>query len=347
MSEEAKLSYLHVYDEKNPHKTKWNQVGAAPFKHSHIAEDFPISTKNALGIVRIGDNISITPDGIIFTVMSDSLILSSSTTYASSKAIKLLNDKFTKETADIRQVIEDLRKYTDTHVTRLDTRITNEVNKLNKTITDLDTKFTKETADIRQVISNEVNKIQNRTIGISGGATGTLTPFGDKTSVTIPVTALNPDFLSKVVPYVKGGTARTDGTCWQADQALKAKYASSADLAEFYISDCKLLPGEVVSISKKEGFDITKATNSSLILGIVSTEPGFTLNSQNKDKENSYPVARIGKVPAYVYGECEKGDMLRVNDYGVLQKTGYPGLKYCYANETKTSLEIDLIEVII
>ena len=45
-----------------------------------------------------------------------------------------------------------------------------------------------------------------RNIGINGGITGTATGFDGTANINIPVTSINPDYLSKVVPVSKGGT---------------------------------------------------------------------------------------------------------------------------------------------
>lgn len=48
-----------------------------------------------------------------------------------------------------------------------------------------------------------------RTIGISGGVTGTATGFDGSGNITIPVTAISPSYLSGAVPITKGGTGAT------------------------------------------------------------------------------------------------------------------------------------------
>ncbi len=65
-----------------------------------------------------------------------------------------------------------------------------------------------------------------RTIAISGGATGTATSFDGSGNISIPVTALNPDNLSKVVPISKGGTNAT--TAAAARKALGVDYGTAA-----------------------------------------------------------------------------------------------------------------------
>lgn len=62
-----------------------------------------------------------------------------------------------------------------------------------------------------------------RTIGISGGATGTATSFNGTSNITIPVTALDPDKLSKAVPVSKGGTGNTTGNAPTATKLQTAR----------------------------------------------------------------------------------------------------------------------------
>lgn len=62
-----------------------------------------------------------------------------------------------------------------------------------------------------------------RTIGISGGATGTATSFNGTSNITIPVTALDPDKLSKAVPVSQGGTGNTTGNAPTATKLQTAR----------------------------------------------------------------------------------------------------------------------------
>lgn len=58
--------------------------------------------------------------------------------------------------------------------------------------------------------SATATKLQNkRTIAISGGATGTATGFDGTSNISIPITSIDPDNFSKVVPVSKGGTGMT------------------------------------------------------------------------------------------------------------------------------------------
>ena len=65
------------------------------------------------------------------------------------------------------------------------------------------------TPDDQKNVASAGKLAAKHTIGLSGGATGTPTGFDGTGDILIPVTALNPDQLSKVVPVNKGGTGNT------------------------------------------------------------------------------------------------------------------------------------------
>lgn len=159
---------------------------------------------------------------------------------------------------------------------------------------------------------------------------------------------------------IKAATFNTSGNL-----LLKGTVSTNqADLAEVYKSDCKLEIGQVAAISCNDGYDITLATYKTSqekdfddIIGIVSEKPALLMNTPDDDEFNyhsntdlpdgQYAIARIGKVKAMVNGQCKKGDRLFLMDNGILskQQTNLQK-KICFANETKTSLETELIEVI-
>lgn len=62
-----------------------------------------------------------------------------------------------------------------------------------------------------------------RNIGITGAVTGTATAFNGTSNINIPATAINPDYLSKVVPISKGGTGNTTGHAQTASKLVNAR----------------------------------------------------------------------------------------------------------------------------
>ena len=95
---------------------------------------------------------------------------------------------------------------------------------------------------------------------------------------------------------------------------------SPHDLAENYLSDMELKAGDVVCLDPKEDRIVqSERANDHLVLGVISTQPGFLLNAEHgeeeerKDGKQAYPVALSGRVPCRVTdenGPITRGDLL-------------------------------------
>ncbi len=122
----------------------------------------------------------------------------------------------------------------------------------------------------------------------------------------------------------------TPGTIYAANTTVQA-----ADLAENYVSAQTLEPGDVViPESLQNNQAVVKSTTSyqSQVIGIISTKPGFTLNSDaapDADHPNVYPLALQGRVPVKVTtsnGAIKAGDPLTSSNIpGVAMKATRPG----------------------
>lgn len=90
--------------------------------------------------------------------------------------------------------------------------------------------------------------------------------------------------------------------------------AEFADMAEIYRSDVELVPGNIVRLGGE--LEITKTIKAydEEVFGIISTAPGFLLNSKIKMLENAYPVALKGRVPCLVTGPVRKGQRIVSSD---------------------------------
>lgn len=102
-------------------------------------------------------------------------------------------------------------------------------------------------------------------------------------------------------------------------QATTAQYA---DLAENYQADKAYEPGTVVEFGGAEEVTIA-APGSSRIAGVVSSAPGFLMNSGLKGA-NVVAVAFTGRVPCKVTGAVRKGDMLVASGNGHATVTRTP-----------------------
>jgi hypothetical protein len=104
------------------------------------------------------------------------------------------------------------------------------------------------------------------------------------------------------------------------------------DVAEDYqSSDNSITPGEVVSVNPSNPLHIVKATRGSIILGIISTDPGLELGGADITSANSSstrPVALSGRVPVQVSmenGPINIGDPLTISSVaGIAMKAADP-----------------------
>lgn len=107
-----------------------------------------------------------------------------------------------------------------------------------------------------------------------------------------------------------------EGTIW----ARNGSQSGPRDLAENYYSDLTLDPGDVVCLDRKEDRIVkSERANDDLIIGVISTLPGFLLgvehgeDEKRHDGKRAYPVALSGRVPCKVTdenGPINRGDLL-------------------------------------
>ena len=197
------------------------------------------------------------------------------------------------------------------------------------------------TSDTFNLINKEV-----KTLNIGGSAT--TINLGASTGTTnvkntlivngsIGIGDLNPTNTLKVVgslcvKAVAGACAgNTSGTIYATNTAV-----ASADLAENYVSSQNLEPGDLV-IPSGDGNSqaIIKSSREYQLqlIGVVSTTPGVTLNSEVKtDASHSsvYPLALSGRVPVKISPNSEAiaaGDFLTSSDEpGKAMKANKPGI---------------------
>lgn len=94
----------------------------------------------------------------------------------------------------------------------------------------------------------------------------------------------------------------------------RAMEAEFADMAEIYIADDYLLPGNLVKLGGTKEITKTVSEFDNQVFGVISTAPGFLLNSRLKLAEHAYPVALKGRVPCLVKGTVRKGQRIVASD---------------------------------
>jgi len=132
--------------------------------------------------------------------------------------------------------------------------------------------------------------------GISGSVSsegGTFTVTSNATSANTASTIVFRDGSGNFSAGVMTGTS------------TQARYA---DLAENYVGDIKYEAGTVVEFGGAE--EVTKAApGSPRIAGVVSTAPGFLMNT-GLTGATVVAVAYTGRVPTKISGPCRKGDIM-------------------------------------
>ena len=85
-----------------------------------------------------------------------------------------------------------------------------------------------------------------------------------------------------------------------------ATQAQYADLAEKYEADADYEPGTVLVIGGDKEVTVTDEPGSYAVVGVVSTDPAYLMNSE----ADGVAVALRGRIPCKVAGTCKKGDVL-------------------------------------
>jgi hypothetical protein len=91
-----------------------------------------------------------------------------------------------------------------------------------------------------------------------------------------------------------------------------ATTAQYADLAERFLADRDYPAGTVVMIGGDKEITQCDTENCENVLGVISTEPAYLMNSLNGSAELKIapPVAMVGRVPVRVVGTVQKGERL-------------------------------------
>jgi hypothetical protein len=119
-------------------------------------------------------------------------------------------------------------------------------------------------------------------------------------------------FDTLYVKNINAGTTATSATItgqWalSSGSTLQATYA---DIAERYAADAEYDPGTVLIIGGSKEVTTTERRGHVSVAGIVSTNPAYTLNAEAGDDSTHPYIALKGRVPCYVVGPVNKGDLL-------------------------------------
>lgn len=104
-----------------------------------------------------------------------------------------------------------------------------------------------------------------------------------------------------------GSSGNQFGTVYATSFSGTATQAFYADLAEKYMPDAEYGPGTVLMLGGTEEVTICNTYESEKVLGVVSTDPAYLMNS---GLVGGVAIALKGRVPVKVTGTIQKGDIL-------------------------------------
>lgn len=152
-----------------------------------------------------------------------------------------------------------------------------------------------------------VNKI---VVAIMSSDAGTYTPGGPDIELAVGF----PD-IGQGINLNQSGNADIGEEQW-GNFKLRGRTveAEFADMAEIYRADTPLLPGNLVRLGGEQEITKTIKAWDDQVFGVISTAPGFLLNSRMKMQEHAYPVALKGRVPCLVKGPIRAGQRIVPSD---------------------------------
>jgi hypothetical protein len=110
--------------------------------------------------------------------------------------------------------------------------------------------------------------------------------------------------------YQLGTSGNKYANVWATTFRGVSTSAQYADLAENYEADADYEPGTVLVIGGESEVTISDEPGSYKVVGVVSTDPAYLMNSE----ANGVAVALRGRVPCKVTGVVKKGDVLIASD---------------------------------
>lgn len=185
-----------------------------------------------------------------------------------------------------------------------------------------------------------VNKI---VVAIMSSDAGTYTPGGPDANLA----SAFPE-IGQGINLNQSGTADVGEETW-GNFKLRGRTieAEFADMAEIYRADTMLLPGNLVRLGGEKEITKTIRAWDDEVFGVISTAPGFLLNSRMKMQEHAYPVALKGRVPCLVKGPIRAGQRIVASDVsgiGMAADHYDPAATIARAISSKNTEEIGLVE---
>jgi hypothetical protein len=200
--------------------------------------------------------------------------------------------------------------------------------------------ITDTTGGLHPAMQFVVNKV---VVAIMSSDAGTYTPGGPDSGLATGF----PD-IGQGINLNQSGTADAGEEMW-GNFKLRGRTveAEFADMAEIYRADTPLLPGNLVRLGGQAEITKTVKAWDDEVFGVISTAPGFLLNSKMKMQEHAYPVALKGRVPTLIKGPIRAGQRIVPSDIdgvGMAADHYDPAAIIGRAISSKDTEEVGLVE---
>jgi hypothetical protein len=149
------------------------------------------------------------------------------------------------------------------------------------------------------------------------------------------------------ITYNLGSTTARWLNVWATTFNGTATTAQYADLAEKYLADTEYEVGTVVVIGGSAEVTQSISDHNNSVLGVVSGKPAYLMNSESAGAS----IALTGRVPCFVKGPVNKGDVLVTSDVPGRAQTLNPDrfMPGCILGKAleSTDNELDTIEIVV
>ena len=153
-------------------------------------------------------------------------------------------------------------------------------------------------------------------IGVSGNITTTglyaktIQSTSSTANIGSPTTGFNYLYVNNILPMTSNVGDIGSQTAYFNTVYATATSALYADLAERFFADAEYAAGTVVEIGGINEITVSTTDLSDSVLGVISTNPAYTMNNAAGGNDTHPVVALIGRVPVKAVGLINKGDRL-------------------------------------
>jgi len=157
---------------------------------------------------------------------------------------------------------------------------------------------------------NAGGNIAGGNITTTGLYAKTIQSTSSPANIGSPTTGFNYLYVNNILPMSSNvGNIGSPTTYFNTVYAT-ATTALYADLAERFFADAEYAAGTVVEIGGINEITVSTTDLSDSVLGVISTNPAYTMNNAAGGNDTHPVVALIGRVPVKAVGLINKGDRL-------------------------------------